>query len=339
MIARRAVLSFGVALGASAIASRAGAEEAASAAERARWIAGIEPLPGAAPGAEWRAFSALEGERWQAARARLSAIELWTARELRPLPGATSSLFYPFAGPDALHALAFFGVAPRMLLVGLEPAFALPEPDRVPPGWFDRLGRALADLHRLTFFRTQEMQGDLATLGVVPALAASVARMGGTVTDLRLLSGTRGARVSFTSAAGTSHRLDYLQADLANAGLAARPEVSAAIRAAAPHATLVKAAMYLLAEPRFSVLRQTILTESTIVLQDDTGVPLRYFDERWATRLFGQYEAPGEPYEDRKQADLLQAYAARAPKPLPFGVGYHVAPRRSNLLLASRGGG
>jgi hypothetical protein len=107
----------------------------------------------------------------------------------------------------------------------------------------------------------------------------------------------------------------------------------------APYVTFIKAAMYLLAEPRFSILRQRLLDDSSVVLQDDTGLPYRHFDDRWATRIFGQYEMPGAPYQSRFQPNLRAAYDARKPSALPFGIGYHVLPQRSNLLLASRVGG
>jgi len=95
--------------------------------------------------------------------------------------------------------------------------------------------------------------------------------------------------------------------------------------------------MYLLAEARFSSLRQVILDDSSIVLQDDTGVPFRYFDERWATRFFGRYEAPGTPFEERVQPTLRAAFEQRGASALAFGIGYHVQPNRSNLLIASKG--
>ena len=94
--------------------------------------------------------------------------------------------------------------------------------------------------------------------------------------------------------------------------------------------------MYLLAEPRFSNLRRTILDESAVIVQDDTGIPFARFDERWAVRLSGRYEAPGEPYASRLQRGLAAAFRDRAPAPLPFGMGYHVLPSRSNLLVASK---
>jgi hypothetical protein len=336
---------FGRVLGAGVLpfVPRVALAESASADVIARWLAGTTDLHRSE---EWSAYAKLEDERWRASQGRLRAMQEWSARELGPLLTPDQAVFYPFAGADALHALALFGGARRLFLVGLEPVGppALPDPQQgAPEGFFRRLGAALADLHRLGFFRTREMSSDFQQDGVLPALVATVARMGGTVTSVRTIpassssSGLPSARVDWTNASGEARRLDYVQADLANAGQRAHPELAREIHALAPSVTFVKAAMYLLAEPRFSQLRQAILDDSAVVVQDDTGVPFRHFDERWAVRLFGRYETPGSPFEERDQRDLHAAFDRRSPSLLPFGIGYHVDVRRSNLLIASKG--
>jgi hypothetical protein len=97
--------------------------------------------------------------------------------------------------------------------------------------------------------------------------------------------------------------------------------------------------MYLPFEPRFSELRRLVLEGSSVVVEDDTGLPFRSFDERWAVRLFGRYETPVSPFEDRLQPSLKAAFERGAPPALPFGIGYHVLPQRSHLLVASKGAG
>jgi len=307
---------------------------------QARWLAGLAPLPGIEPGAEWRTYAQAENDRWQSSQARVRAMQDWSTREIAPLLPPEPVVFYPFAGPDALHGLALFGGARRIVLVGLEPVGALPDPSKpAPAGFFGRLGAALADVHRLTFFRTLEMSNDFQREGVLAALVATIARMGGTVSSVQTSTTPPSARIDWTTATGQTRRLDYVQADLANAASlkgAAAPAI-ATVHGLAPYVTFVKAAMFLLAEPRFSMLKQMILDDSSVVLQDDTGIPFRAFDERWATRLFGRYEAPGAPYEERVQPALRAAYEQRGATALGFGIGYHVQPARSNLLVASKG--
>lgn len=320
-----------VAIAAAAAVTRSARAEDAAEESRARWLAG---LPGGLPtNAEWRAYAAGEDERWDRTRtARLGPMQEFAAKELTPLLPADHTLLYPFAGPDALHALALFGGARRHVLLGLEPVGTLPDPRAVPERYFARLGAAMGDLHRLSFFRTQEMASDFQRDGVLGAIVATLARMNGKVSAIAVTPTS--ARIDWTSG-GTARRLDYVQADLSNVALSNRPELAAMLASLAPHATLVKAAMYLLAEARFSTLRKLLVDGSTLLLQDDTGVPLRQLSG-FSTRLFGKYEPPGAPYEERFQSDLRAAYDRRSPPALAFGIGYHVEAKRSNLLLASK---
>lgn len=331
-----------------AATSRAARAAGRAMSDRARWLAGVAPLDGVPPTDEWRAYARREDERWARAEPRLRAMRAWAARELGPVLPASYSLFYPFAGPDALHALALFGGARRAVLVGLEPVGELPDPERVARGTFARLGDAMGDLHRLTFFRTREMSAAFqrerrdGREGVLPVLVATVARMGGRVTGVSVGGApAQSAHVDWATPDGEARTLEYHALDLANAGLQRAPAFVASVRGLGPQGAtvaFVKAAMYLLAEPRFSLARELVLDHAHALVQDDTGVPLRYLTPPWATRLYGRYVAPGAPYETRDQPALHDAYARRAPAPLPFGIGYHVLPAASNLLVASRGG-
>jgi len=351
-----------------AVASRASADESAATSsaatssaatsieKQARWVAGMEPLASFEASPEWRTYARGEDERWAAARARIGIMQAWAARELTPLLLAEHTLFYPFGGPDALHAIALFGSsAKRMVLVGLEPVGSLPDlsrPNPTPPGYFTRLSAASADLHRLTFFRTQEMANDFQRDGVIATLVAAIVRMGGSVSGVGVgvgvgaaasasgsTSTTASARIDWTNSAGKARRLDYLQADLANAGLKIHTSFVNMLHGLAPYVTFLKAAMYLPAEARFASLRQAMLDDSAVIVQDDTGIPFRHFDaSKWATKLFGKYEAPQPPFEDKAQADLKAALDRRSTEAVPFGIGYRIEARRSNLLIASKGG-
>jgi hypothetical protein len=324
------------------LARVAHAEEGPSPDATARWLAGIVPVPGLEPSGDWRTYAKTEEERWLTTGPRLKTLTSWSGSELRGVLPAEPTLFYPFAGPDVLHAVALFPTAKRILLVGLEPVGNLPGPGAASTGFFTRLGAALADVHRLTFFRTQEMASDFQRDGVLPALVALVARMNGRVISVERFPASSNppspasARIAWTTSSGEARKIEYIQADLSNAGMKTHPSLAAAIRGSTL-VTFVKAAMYLLPDPRFSTLRQQILDESAVVVEDDTGIPYRFFSETaWVTRIFGRYEAPGPPFETWVQPDLRAAFERRAPPLLPFGLGYHIEPRRSNLLVAAK---
>ena len=324
MIGRRQILA------ASAVLALPRVARAEDIADVSRWIAGTS-ASGAST--DWDAYAQAESERWKAADARVKALRDFGERELKPLLPADPTLFYPFAGPDLLHAMTLFPTARRAVLVGLEPVGTLPASGAAPAGYFGRLGAGMEELHRLGFFRTMDMASDFAKDGVLGVLVATIVRLGGTVERVQPASGPPSVRIDYR-VGRDARRVDYVQADLSNAGLKAWPGVTGL----GPHVTFVKAAMYLLPEPRFSTLRQLLLDGTTVLVQDDTGVPFRALGEKWAIRLFGNYEAPRKPFEDKLQPELRAAYATRTPRPLGFGIGYAIEPRRSNLLVATKAG-
>ena len=266
-------------------------------------------------------------------------MEDWARRELSPVLPAARPVFYPFGGPDAVHAIALFGGAPHLLLVGLEPIGDLPDPGAMEgadsAAYFAALGAAMADLHRLTFFRTRALASDVRQIGVLPILLASIVRLGGHVVSVARPAPFR-ASIAWTSREGRESRLDYAQIDLGNGSLGRHPEHVAALRDLGSSVTFMKAASYLLGDARFSFARRLILEVSDAIVQDDSGVPFSDLHDGWTTRLFGRYVAPLEPFQDRAQPDLASAFAAQRPPPLPFGIGYHALSRRSNLVVALR---
>jgi hypothetical protein len=297
---------------------------------QARWLAGLEPPKAFEASAEWRSYAQTENDRWAASAARIKAMEDWSAKELASLVPADRPVLYPFAGPDALHAIALFGRSKRLFLIGLEGVGQLPDPRQAPAaGFFSRLGTSQAYIHRLGFFRTQEMASDYSKSGVLPSIVGTVVRLGGKITSVR------GGRIDYANRAGEARRIDYVSADLANAGLKAQTQLIADIHGLAPYVTFVKAGMYLLGESRFSYLRQTLLDESATIVQDDTGLPLKYFDSKWAMRFYGAYEAPPPAYTDRAEDALKTALEHRSVAALPFGIGYHVQPAKACLTVAT----
>ena len=106
-----------------------------------------------------------------------------------------------------------------------------------------------------------------------------------------------------------------------------------------PGTTFIKSASYLLHGGEFSNVRRAILANSSAVLQDDSGIPFRFYqDEAWSTELFGNYVRTLDMFKAYYQADLRGAYTAADPQPLKFGVGYTFTPSETCLILAGRPG-
>ena len=83
-------------------------------------------------------------------------------------------------------------------------------------------------------------------------------------------------------------------------------------------------------------MRGILLDHSATILEDDSGIPLAYFDpKKWRLQPFGRYVGPlnifGRSYQPR-MAELF-----RHATPIDFGIGYRWRHNKSNLLLAQKG--
>jgi len=98
----------------------------------------------------------------------------------------------------------------------------------------------------------------------------------------------------------------------------------------------MKSAAYVMFEHR-PYARQFVLDQSRYVLQEDSGIPLRYFDPSvWALQFYGAYSKPYR-FSNMTTRRTLPGYTKSAgTSTLPFGIGYHFQVDTANLLFAIR---
>lgn len=100
----------------------------------------------------------------------------------------------------------------------------------------------------------------------------------------------------------------------------------------------LKSAEYLLHTDDFSNFRKLLLKKSHSVLQDDSGVPIRFLtSDTWDIQLYGQYSSVLAAYSSWLQEDLVAAYAkGKDVKPLGFTLGYNSKTDGGCLILGTR---
>ena len=263
--------------------------------------------------------------------------------------------YYMFGGPDFPFLNAFFPQATTYVLSGLE---AVEDPARLPQQlWtgagLQRFRRSLDTYFELGFFRTDQMTPQQGFPGVTPLLLALIARSGNHITDATALdlgddgkavdhrSSSQppgGLRISFTAPNGEAKTLYYFQADLSNDGRG-----SAALwqfcRALGSGDNLLKSASYLLHEDAFSTARSFLLGHSKLLVQDDSGIPVRFLDRtNWELGLFGKYQAPIGRFEKYYQPELAAMPQPGGFRAYTFQTGYLAQVGGSNYLLAKRRG-
>lgn len=292
----------------------------------------------------------------QVEQRQLARIHAWAPEALGPAYEDTGPMYYMFSGPDFLYANAFFPNASTYILCGVEPVGAVPDIEKIPR---PALASSLANLRKsldavlsFSFFITKNMKVDLKQTqlsGTLPILYVFLARAGCTIDSVEsvaldregqfVLEGkgtTPGVRIMFTGPAGRQQTLYYFTTDLANWAIKINPNFMKFCEQQGNGVTLLKAASYLMHSDNFSQVRDFLLTHNKIVLQDDSGIPYRYFaKDKWNIRFYGRYIGPINRFLKHGQLDLNKDNASSSPMMLPFSFGYQWQPSRSSLIVAT----
>jgi len=332
----------------------------------ARFIAGLS-TPGSSLAdyekkPAWVKFAASMNQSWEKFDQRqLAPMREWASRELGS--AGTSTVFYPFSGPDFINIYTLFPRAHTYLLVALEPVGALPDFAALDlQDFFASLQRSLSVYLSIDYFATARMAtqiGQTQLKGVLPLLLFFLAREHARVLDVRYWlmkpdgaieeqpatgernpgPGVPGLRIVFAGAgAAEKQTLYYFQLNLQNNSFGRNPQFASFLKGFGPLTAFTKSASYLLFSRYSADIRQFILNRSRYVLQDDSGIPLKDFDPAvWNLRFYGTYTAPFRLFKNRYQPDLAAAYkSGKDVYPLPFGIGYRYRVGTSNLLFAAR---
>ncbi|MDG2124218.1 MAG: hypothetical protein P8J87_10995 [Verrucomicrobiales bacterium] len=331
----------------------------------AAFLAGVPPNDrSAAPlfaTPAWRQHAASLNSVWSRYEQQtLNPMAQWSRAEIAPHLRGITTVRYLFSGPDILHALRLFPDASTYIMGGLEPVGAPPNLDGLSPAAANQAlaetRKALEDILRFSFFITKDMKVDLknATFpGTLPLISVFLARTGhhiDSVTYSELQKNGTLQRVSpgasadvltvrFTGrgARATQKTLHYFSTNVANGSVSSSGFLNY-LKAQPAGAAYLKAASYLLHESYFSTVRNHLLTNSLTIVQDDSGIPFKYFDQSsWTLAIYGSYTTPIDLFSNRRQPDLFTAYQHGPVNPLPFGTGYRWRQDDSNLLLAIRG--
>ena len=94
---------------------------------------------------------------------------------------SNGTLFYPFSGPDFLHANIFFPEFDTIIMIGLEPTgnSTIDISNYTTPDAFNKISRSLTTILNQSFFRTKSMAVDFKTEnlnGTIPIFLHFIAR-------------------------------------------------------------------------------------------------------------------------------------------------------------------
>ncbi len=327
---------------------------------QAKFLAGI-PMEGSSLAdlekeASWREHSRELQKAWmEVDKRQISKIEKWMPEVANYAYEDTSPLFYMFSGPDFLYAHAFFPNAATTIMCGIEPVGPTPDVASLTPGSraasLRTLRKGLETVLAFSFFKTKDMKNDFqytSLSGTLPVLYLFIAHAGGTIQTaenvwldekgelVKEKAKVPGAKITFTGPSGKVQTVYYFSSDLSNEGIKHNPAFIDFCSKQGEGNAFAKAASYLMHRSDFSSVRDFLLTHSKTMIQDDSGIPFKYFKPTdWEVRLAGHYSGPIDLFKDCYQSDLQQAFKAQKAIPLPFSAGYRWHSNESSMILAT----
>lgn len=312
--------------------------------DTARFLAGIPvqgPLEPLTHEPAWLDHARSLDSAWMKKDYRqIRPIRSWMLANASDSYTSSNAVFYMFGGPDFLYANLFFPQARTYILAGLEPVGQVPDLPRMDIAALrtdlNALRGSMHTVLQTHYFITKDMRAELTRPnlgGTLPILYVFLARLNCTVLDTTYVnSPAPGVKINFTRD-GSQQTLYYFKTDLSGG----KSPFLKWCAAQGPGVSLLKAASYLMHTEGFSGVRNFLLENSRVIIQDDSGIPLRAFPKDWKVDCYGRYVPHAEMFGKYHQPELAAIYNREPPPPeLGFAFGYHWQKDRGLLMLATR---
>ncbi|HBS03785.1 MAG TPA: hypothetical protein DEA96_02395 [Leptospiraceae bacterium] len=302
----------------------------------------------------------------------IKPIQSWIA-DKSYLKETTRPVFYPLSGADFINAHTFFPGAPYYVMVATEPPG---NPAEVRSMEQRSTNRGLASVRAViqnisdeNYFQSRKMSQTMSNpelSGVLPVLLVWLARKDQQVLSVQSVAISQDGKITVAPGVHPGLRIRFKSNEKAasNKGedqiqtlyyfkiflgpgsvnpAGGKPE-SAILGNLSQVNTIMKAAVYLLHNEKYEPLAKSIMDRSQLILQDDSGVPYRMFDESWKLDLYGNYTRPValkgmlDPYDNLRQPALATEYAKRSEGPLPFPYSYGIlrSGMKESMLMIAR---
>ena len=267
-------------------------------------------------------------------------IRAWMLANATDSYTSRNTVYYMFGGPDFLYANLFFPQAKTYILAGLEPVGQVPDLPRMDVASLrtdlNALRSSMHTVLQTHYFITKDMRAELTRPnlgGTLPILYVFLARLNCTILDTTYVNNPApGVKITFTRDGGPQ-TLYYFKTDLSGGNSPFLKWCAAQ----GPGQSLLKAASYLMHTEGFSGVRNFLLENSRVIIQDDSGIPLKAFPKTWKVDCYGRYVPHAEMFGKYHQPELAAIYNQQPPpSELGFAFGYHWQKDRGLLMLARR---
>jgi hypothetical protein len=299
----------------------------------------------------------------------ISKMRAFSDNELKDIRKDSLVLFYPFSGPDFINSDALFPEAFTTVMLGLEPVGGVPDISDATNDELKTMFKALRisidSIAPLGYFMTNEMNRDFRRVsdlnGTLPVITLFMARNNYRILNVKKVTidseGKLVERIAgqvdkddptdtYISGGMIEYmkpndwrvrKVYYFSHDASDESLAKTPQLLKLFGTIHIDVAFFKAASYLCSW--MTDMRNFTLTNAQTIVQDDSGIPISYFDKnQWNMRFYGKYERTLKVFQKGFfQKDLKQIYdTCKTVKPLDFSFGYGVRIKQSNMLVAKK---
>ncbi|MCW3125582.1 MAG: hypothetical protein JWO03_1240 [Bacteroidetes bacterium] len=299
---------------------------------------------------------------------RLSKMREWAKTEMAPELAAPKTVFYPFSGPDILHCVQFYPDADQYIMIALEKYGSMPVMEKMDStktiATLNSVQKSLEDIFGKSYFITRKMLRDVSNQwnGVTPVASVFLVRAGYSILDIKykhlLDDGKTMVEIPTDSMGKYTNscveiyfrknenskiqKIVYFKTNLCDdpyggmASFKVNTPLQTYLNNMPECYTYVKSASYLMNYGTFGTIRDICLKKSKSILQDDTGIAIKYVDKnKWNIKFYGNYVKPVSDFKGVDQQELYEAYKKDSAnvKPLPFSLGYHWANKNTQNLM------
>ncbi len=345
--------------------------------DAARLMAGLEPLEGSTTSEHDTLPSVIKHRKVfnqlfeKKQNDQLNPLRKLVVEEMKEAHLSDRNVYYPFAGADVVTIHTIYPNAKNYVMFGLEIEGKIPDFSKIPAKNMEKnltnLNQSISHLMSLSFFMTKHMAGDFIRTdfyGTTPILMAFIARMGNELLDVQHVKLNKqgdievynpeeekikqspwddimtGIQFKFRKDKKSPiQTLTYFCLNIANENMEKNNEFLLFLDKYKPTNTYVKAASYLMHGANYSIIRDKLLEITEVLLQDDSGVPYRFFkNDSWKVTLYGKYNGPIPLFKGHFQKDYFNDYKENKDKirDLDFGIGYVYTKGQSNLMKAEK---
>ncbi|MCB1192640.1 MAG: hypothetical protein KDK90_19500 [Leptospiraceae bacterium] len=274
-------------------------------------------------------------------------------------------VLYLLSGADFVNLYTFFPEASYYIMIGLEPpgipSTKLFEVISIEETLYS-IQKLVTEISARNYFTRRKLETEMGSIhlpGVTPILLVFMARMGLSIDGIYRVQMNalgdivlqpnqdsssmselpRGVSISFYDPNYKTHKtLVYLQMSLDPESVTPTSPKGSFFLKQNRFNMLLKAAEYIFHEPKFNGVLKMIYSKMDLLVQDDSGIPYKMFDNHiWDVQVFGNYmgRIPLPRTPDVPEQKELKTLFKNNGKPLNFPYGYGIlkGQNRSNLML------